>query len=548
MSVSEPNKLPAPSTLSSVLEEPTPVPLSALVPLKNSIFRLLWIVWIIANTCTWMNDVAAAWMMTSLTASPVWVALVQTASTLPVFMLGLPSGALADILDRRRYFIATQLWVVGVALILCAAVITGKVTPLLLLSLTFANGIGLAMRWPVFAAIVPELVSRPQLPAALALNGIALNSSRIAGPLIAGLVIASAGTAYVFILNAVLSMIAALMLLRWKPDAVSAPLGPERLRSAMRVGVQFVRQSNHLISVFLTVALFFFHSTSLLALLPLIARDLDGSTEVFTMLLASMGAGAISGASLLPRLRASKYRGVLVIAGALVQSSSTVAVALAPSVYVALPAMFLAGAGWLTVANSLNMSAQLALPNWVRARGMAMYQMSIMGAGAVGAALWGKLAALTSVQLSLLVSCIAGVAAMIVAHRVFAIHNGEEDLTSSYDDSSQCINEVSDSGQVFLFIEYCINPEQAPKFIEVMKASRRNCLRQGAIGWNLLHNAAEPGRYVEQVIDESWTEHLRRLRRSTMADKALRKQKFDFHRGDTPPIVTHWIMEKGKHV
>src|ERR1700741_5009915 len=181
---------------------------SAIAPLKHAAFRMLWCAWLTANVCMWMNDVAIAWMMTSLTASPVAVALVQTASTLPVFLLGLPCGAFADLVDRRRYLILTQCWVAAVALLLWLAVVSGMASPALLLGLTFANGIGLAMRWPVFAAIVPDLVPRAQLPAALALNGVSMNASRIIGPLLAGALIASAGTAWVFALNAALSTMA----------------------------------------------------------------------------------------------------------------------------------------------------------------------------------------------------------------------------------------------------------------------------------------------------------------------------------------------------
>lgn len=234
--------LPPPSPLQPQALPESNVPAS-LAPLLHPAFRMLWGVWLTANLCMWMNDVAAAWMMTSLTREPVWVALVQTASTLPVFLLGLPSGALADIVDRRRYFILTQFWVAGVAVAMSIVVLFDAMIPALLLAMTFANGIGLAMRWPVFAAIVPELVPRAHLPAALGLNGIAMNASRIAGPLIAGAIIASIGTVYVFLLNAVLSVAAGCVIMRWRREHVPDPLGRERLRSAMRVGLSFVRQS-----------------------------------------------------------------------------------------------------------------------------------------------------------------------------------------------------------------------------------------------------------------------------------------------------------------
>ena len=204
-----------------ILEEPgatpvptPPAPTSTWSPLKTPTFRLLWSVTLVANICVWMNDVAAAWMMTSLTSSPVLVALVQTASTLPAFLLGLPSGALADILDRRRYFIFTQFWVAAVAVLLCVALALDVMSAPLLLALTFANGIGMAMRWPVFSALIPEVVTKPLLPSAMALNAVAMNASRIVGPLVAGALIASAGTLWVFVLNAILSIAAGLILLR----------------------------------------------------------------------------------------------------------------------------------------------------------------------------------------------------------------------------------------------------------------------------------------------------------------------------------------------
>lgn len=520
--------------------------LSPFLPLKRPVFRMLWSVWLTANICMWMNDVASAWMMTSLTASPIWVALVQTASTLPVFLLGLPSGAFADILDRRRYFILTQFWVAAVSVILSVAIVAGVMTPWLLLLLTFANGIGLAMRWPVFAAIVPELVPRNELPLALALNGIAMNASRIVGPLIAGALIASAGSVYVFGLNAVLSLGCAFVIMRWRYERPPNPLGRERLVSAMRVGVQFVRQSARLKAVLLRISLFFFHSTALLALLPLVARGLEGGDAgTFTLLLASMGSGAIAAAMFLPRLRRRMTRDVLVVRGTMLQSIATLAVAFAPNVYVAVAAMFFAGTAWITTANSLSVSAQLGLPDWVRARGMSMYQMAIMGASAAGAAAWGQVATLQTVQISLALAAVTGTLAMLVAERLVVDRGIEEDLTPSRELKAPVFDLPPQRNHVVVTIEYIIDPRHEPEFRAIMLESRRSRLRQGALKWDLLHDISDPGRYVEQIVDESWTEHLRRFDRVTASDVALRERKLAFHVGDTAPLVRRYLVEAG---
>ena len=277
---------------------------SALAPLKGPVFRMLWLAWLAANATMWMNDVASAWLMTSLTDSALMVALVQAASTLPVFVLGLPSGALADIVDRRRYFATTQLWVALVAAILSALAFLDALTPMLLLALTFANGIGMAMRWPVFAAIVPEVVPRHELNAALALNGIAMNVSRVIGPVVAGALLASAGSPYVFVLNALLAVIAFGLILRWRSEPKVRALPGERFLAAMRVGLQHVVQSPPMRAVLLRIFLFFLQSASLTALLPLVAKGIvGGGAATFTTLLAAMGCGAVAAALYIPRLR-----------------------------------------------------------------------------------------------------------------------------------------------------------------------------------------------------------------------------------------------------
>ncbi|MFN3988441.1 MAG: MFS transporter, partial [Rhodocyclaceae bacterium] len=329
---------------------PTPVaaspasPPSALAPLREPVFRMLWMAWLAANVTMWMNEVAAAWLMTSLTDSVVMVALVQAASTLPVFVLGLPSGALADIIDRRRYFAFTQLYVSAIAVTLGVLAMTGALTAPLLLALTFANGIGMAMRWPVFAAIVPDVVSRKDLPAALTLNGIAMNMSRVIGPVVAGALLASAGSQYVFLLNAVLAIVAFTLILRWRSEPRTSVLPGERFFGAMRVGLQHVVQSPRMRAVLVRIFLFFLQSTSLTALLPLIARDVHGGGPVsFTILLAAMGGGAIFAALMLPRLRGRFDRDTFVVVGTLMHAAASVVIVLSPWFWLAVAAMACAG-------------------------------------------------------------------------------------------------------------------------------------------------------------------------------------------------------------
>jgi MFS family permease/quinol monooxygenase YgiN len=519
---------------------------SAFAPLRRPVFRMLWLTWMAANTSMWMNDVAAAWLMTSLAATPLWVALVQSASTLPVFMLGLPSGALADILDRRRYFMMTQLWVAAVASIICVTVMMGWMTAPLLLALTFANGVGLAMRWPVFAAIVPELVPRSQLPAALALNGVAMNASRIVGPLVAGAIIAGVGgTAWVFVLNAALSLTAAFIIMRWRREHKESPLGRERLASAIRVGVQFVWQSSRMRAVLLRIALFFLHSTALLALLPLVARGLPGGAAgTYTILLAAMGSGAIVAALLMVRIRNLMPIQTLLLGGTALQSAGAATVAFAPNIYVAVPAMFFAGVAWITVANSLTVSAQMALPDWVRARGMSIYQMALMGSTAAGAALWGQIATWTNIHDSLAIAAVSSIVLMALAQRLVVDRGIEEDLTPSRVFKVPHAEAPPQSGRIQVNVEYHIDPARAAEFVELMQDSRRSRMRQGALDWQLLRDLYDPGRFIEQITDESWTEHLRRFDRVTASDVQLRDRKFAFHVGEEPPLVTRLLIER----
>ncbi len=529
------------STSSSL---PSDDDLSALAPFRQGVFTMLWSTWLIANLCMWMNDVAAAWLMTKLTPKPIWVALVQTAATLPVFLLGLPSGALADMLNRKHFLFFTQVWVAVVGMLLAAAVFLQVVTPPLLLMLLFMNGVGLALRWPVFSAIVPELVPRAQLPAALALNGVSMNASRILGPLVAGAIIASLGSAWVFLLNAVLSVGAAVVITRWQREHKPDPLGRESLRGAMRVGLQYVAQSYHLKGVLLRIALFFFHSTAVMALLPLVALGMrGGDAGTFTILLAAMGAGAIASTFALPRLRQAFSRDQVVMAGAATQALSMAVIAVTDSIWLGVIAMLVGGSAWLTTANTLSVSAQVSLPDWVRARGMSMYQMAIMGAAATGAAVWGQVATWSSVPVALGLGAASAIAAMALAIWRWPDRGVMEDPTPAGPLPRPRVTTPPETGHVLVTIEYRIDPANAPAFRALMEESRRSRLRQGAVAWELLSDINDAGRFVEVIEDVSWTDHLRRFERTSAADVALRERKLGYHIGEDPPVVRRAVRE-----
>ncbi|MCK6425927.1 MAG: MFS transporter [Burkholderiaceae bacterium] len=506
---------------------------------------MLWLAWLAANMTMWMNDVAAAWLMTQLTDSVVMVALVSAASTLPVFLLGLPSGALADIVDRRRWFASTQLWVASVAVLLALLSLAGALTAPLLLALTFVNGVGLAMRWPVFAAIVPDIVPRERLSAALALQALAMNLSRVLGPVAAGALLAAAGSAAVFVVNALLSLAAFVQILRWKSQPRSSTLPGERFVGAMRVGLQHVRQSPRMKVVLLRVFLFFLQSSAITALMPLVARRLGGDAGSFTLLVSSMGLGAIVAALTVPSLRERVSRDRIVMLGIAAISLMTLAVAWAPSIWLAALAVMLAGVAWISTANTLTVSAQFTLPNWVRARGMSIYQMALMGGAAAGSALWGQVAQWSDVPTALIAAALAGPLLWLATRRLSLDAHQDEDVRPAppVAVAPPVIPIEPQEGPVMVTVEYLIEPAQAEAFHAVMQQTRRARLRQGALSWGLFRDTAVPGRYIEYFVDESWVEHQRRLERFTAADVELRQRRAAFHRGEENPRVQRYVAE-----
>ena len=431
------------------------------------------------------------------------------------------------------------------AAILFGVMASGSMNATLLLLLVFGNGIGLAMRWPVFAAVIPELVPRSQLPAALALNGVAMNLSRVFGPLVAGVIIASLGSAYVFAVNFVVAALAGLTLMRWKrPGKPPSVLPGERFIGAMRLGWQFVRESRRTKDAIVRTVAYFLNSTALIALLPLEARRLgSGDATAYTVLLAALGAGAIVSATQLPKLRRLGDRDHLAVVGSVIQAGSIAAVALSPTIWIATPAMFVGGLAWIVVANSVTVAAQLSLPDWVRARGMSIYQMAIMGSAALGAVIYGRIAEGTSVPTSLF--CASGAMLLgIVLTRNRPLDGPQEDdhtPTHPFPEPVPAQQMDPDDGPVMVTLEYVIDPARAAEFEAIMAESRSARLRQGAMSWGLFTDVQQPGRYVEYFACDTWADYLRRFERFTAQDERLQQMRYAFHLGSGPPRISRFI-------
>lgn len=371
-----------------------------------------------ANIGMWMSEVAAAWLMTSLTESKFMVAMIQTCTTLPVCLLALPSGALADIVNRRRGLLAAQCWSALAAATLAATALSGTLSAPLLLALTFLASMATALRWPVYSALVPDVVAREALPPAIVLNGMAVNASRVLGPLLAGLVIGAAGGAWVFVLTAALSLASVLTLWRWRHEAPAQARPTDGLRAAMAAGIAFARQSAPFQAVLFWSAGFFMSATALMSLLPLVARDQQapgaGGAQIYTLLFASLGSGAVGVGFVLHILRRHWTSQTITVAGSGLLALCTACMALGGNALLSSGLMFVAGAAWLAVGNTLSIAAQLALPPELRARGLSIFLMAVMAGGAAGAALFGAVAdwlgltpALLALSATSLLLCVA---------------------------------------------------------------------------------------------------------------------------------------------
>jgi hypothetical protein len=305
-----------------------------------------------------------------------------------------------------------------------------------------------------------------------------------------------------------------------------------------------VRESRRMRGAITRTAAFFFHSTALIALLPLVAKEMvGGGAATYTVLLAALGGGAIFGVTQLPRLRPRWNRNRLTEGGTMVQAFSMVAVAFSPSIWFAAPAMFVGGIAWILVANSVTTSAQLALPNWVRARGMSIYQMAIMGSSALGALVWGKVAAYAGVPWSITLAAVSALFALALTLHLSLEGTSEEDHTPTHPWQEPVpAREVAlDAGPVMCTIEYSIDPARGEEFEALMEESRSMRLRNGAVSWGLFEDVQKPGRYVEYFACETWADYLRRFDRFTAADERNQAARYAFHLGDEPPRISRFI-------
>ncbi|HEV7632123.1 MAG TPA: MFS transporter [Steroidobacteraceae bacterium] len=389
-------------------------------PFRHRAFAMLWGAALLSNVGSWMHDVAAGWLMTTLAPTPLMVALVQSATTLPVFLLSLPAGTLADRLDRRRLLITVQTAMLLLAGTLGGLVLHGGVTPQLLLAVTFALGICTAVMSPTWQAILPKLVPREDFPPAVALHSVGINISRAIGPALGGVIIVSFGIAWPFFFNSFsfLAVIAALLWWRPAPDAPrQQPI--ESFGSSMLIGLQQARSNRALRATLLRSSLFFTFGSAYWALLPLIARvQLAGTARLFGVLVGCIGMGAVGGALLLPRLRVRYGADGVLLGGTMGTALAMVGYALVPVPALGMVASLVAGASWIASLSTLNIAAQLAVPDWVRARGMALFSAVLYGCLALGSIAWGHIAGVAGIEAALLLAAGGAVAAWFVGPRL----------------------------------------------------------------------------------------------------------------------------------
>ena len=511
-------------------------------PLKVPVFRNLLIADLVSDIGTFMQNVGAAWLMVSLHAGPGYVALIQTAASLPYFLLALPAGSAGDIFDRRRLVLFTEVWMMAVALILAVLTMSGVTSPWLLLALTFALSAGDAFETPTWRAILPELVSKDDLAAASALNGIEFNLARAVGPAAAGIVIAVAGVSTAFVANVISFCGVIVVVAKWKRPIRKPSTPAETMRGATVAAVRYVRNSPAILTVLVRTGIILFFSSSLFALLPSVARTVDERAIGYGLLLGCFGAGAIGGALLMRMLRARFSTEMIVSAGVVILGSAIVTITRLHRLSTLALVILVSGAAWVLFISLINALVQNLAPDWVRARVLAIFTLIYMGSFALGSAAWGGLAQHQSVPLALVCSGFGTVASASLA--LWArLPDSTADLSSwNHWRMPVIVKEVSDEllgGPVLVTIEYSVVAQLESKFVKAMHQYARVRRRDGAYKWGIYRDVEVANRFVEIFLVYSWAEHLRQHERQTKADRELEQRVYSYVTGE--PKVQHLL-------
>lgn len=517
---------------------------SAMAPFRHKAFALLWIATVASNIGTWMHDVGAGWLMTELAPSPIMVAAVQAATTLPIFLFALLAGAVADIVDRRQLLIWVNVAMGIAALAMAAMVHLGWVTPWVLLFFTFLFGTGAAFIAPAWQAIVPRLVPREDLSSAIALNSMGINVSRAIGPALAGFLIVAAGLASPFLVNAISVIGIVLALIWWRPAAApAATVAPEHVGGAIVAGLRYAMNSAPLKMTLVRAAAFFVFASAFWAMLPLIAREvLSGGPTLYGILLAALGAGAVVGALVLPAVKKRLGADRTVAAGTIGTAAVMLIMSTVQVQAVAVAAAGLAGLSWIAVLSSLNVSAQTALPDWVRARGLSIFLTVFFGAMSLGSLAWGQVASIWGLPVALIAAATGALTFVPVTWRAQLGLGATQDLTPSAHWPEPVLSgETDPDGPVRIEIVYSVPRTNQDAFLKLMRDLGTSRRRGGGFRWSCMRDAADPERFVEAWTEASWVSHQRHHARVTRQDQALQEKIKALLDPGADPQVAHLL-------
>lgn len=491
-----------------------------------------------------MQATIAAWLMATLTPSALMVALVQTASTAPSLLFGLLAGALADIVERRRIILVTQILLLVTTLLLGVATLGGLTGPATLLALTFLIGAAFTFYMPAQQASINEFVSRAELPRAVALGAVAFNMARAAGPALAGGIAAWLGSGSALLTSALFFSLMIIAVGRSKIRELAFPGVPERLLSGVQSGLRYARHSPTMRSLIIRNLSFSVCASALWALLPVIARDQLGlGAGGFGLLSAAFGVGAVVGALSIPRQLQRMSLNAVVTAGVVTWTLATLLIAATDVAAIALIGACGAGVAWVSVLASLSAGTQSAAPAWVRARAVAMNLVAVQASLALGSLLWGALASVTDTQVALAASAVC-MALLYALNRSVRVQMGSEaDVTPAVQlpDLAIAVEPLPDDGPVLIQLEYQIAPEDRDAFLRAVHAAEPTRRRNGATSWRVFRDLGLDGHYVERYIVTSWAEYVRLRTRMTMADRELQDHVEQLQRADVPIRISRLI-------